>query len=298
MNDILVSVIIPTYQRPQYLNRAILSVANQSYKNIEIVVVDDNGKGTGCQIETQNVIKSLPFEINYIVNEDTIGGARSRNKGAEASSGEYLCFLDDDDIYLENKIKDQLEFMVGNDLDVSFTDIKMRNEEEKTVDKRIHKRYIKSTDNQSLLKYHLKYHLTPTDSYMFKREAFFRCGGFKHRVVSQDFMLMLECIEKGLKIGYKEGVYAIQYIHSQKRISQGKNRILGDRMLYEIKQKYFNLLDKRDIRFIKFRYHAALFFYYIRKRDFIKGAKELVLAFFKSPCDFFVEGFYLLSGRD
>ena len=59
MNDLLVSIIIPTYSRPINLKRAIDSALAQSYPFIEIIVVDDNGEGTSCQVETEQVVAEL-----------------------------------------------------------------------------------------------------------------------------------------------------------------------------------------------------------------------------------------------
>ena len=80
-----VSVIIPTYKRSKYLIRAINSILNQTYKNVEIIVVDDNGKNTPDQIETE---KELQKYINnkhiiYSVHEKNKNGAAARNTGVK-----------------------------------------------------------------------------------------------------------------------------------------------------------------------------------------------------------------------
>lgn len=292
-----VSVIIPTYQRADFLTRAIDSVLNQSYKSIEVIVVDDNPENSPYQNATEDIITRLYKDddrVIYIQNNQNIGGANSRNKGARIATGDYLCFLDDDDIYLPEKIEKQLKYMVENGLDVSFTDIKMLDEKGRVVDLRDHSRYIKSLDNSELLKYHLMHHLTPTDTYMFSRTAFFKTEGFKQRPVSQEFMLMLDCIQKGLKIGYLKGVYAVQYIHSRGRVSSAAGRAAGDKALYELKKGYFYLLSPSERRYINFRYHAVFSVYYLRNKDFKNALCHLVKSFFISPYLFIKEGASLL----
>ncbi len=291
--DKKVSVIIPTYKRADFLPRAINSVLNQTYKNVEIIIVDDNGNQSEYQSKTQAMIEELYGEaenIIYIKNDENIGGANSRNKGVGVSSGDYLCFLDDDDIYLPNKIETQLKYMVDNNLEMSFTDIKMHNENDKVVDARDHSRYIKSLSNKDLLKYHLMYHLTPTDSYMFLKSSFLKTEGFKQRPVSQEFMLMLNAIEQGLRIGYLKGATAIQYIHDQGRVSSASGRIKGDKALYEIKKGYFHHLSGAQKRYIDFRYNAVFSIYYFRNKDYSKGLGHLLTAFFISPIYFIKEG--------
>lgn len=104
--DELVSVIIPTYKGQDTLARAIKSVTRQTYSNIEIIVIDDNDPVSDSRKETEAVIKSL--EINnliYIKHEKNKNGAVARNTGVAKARGKYICFLDDDDVYLTTRIE-------------------------------------------------------------------------------------------------------------------------------------------------------------------------------------------------
>ena len=104
------SVIIPTYSRPDNILRAINSVLSQTYKNIEIIVVDDNGIGTPCQIETETVLQDYIADgkITYLKHEINKNGSAARNTGIKASKGEFITFLDDDDEYKPEKVEKQL----------------------------------------------------------------------------------------------------------------------------------------------------------------------------------------------
>lgn len=95
----LVSVIIPTYKRSDYLLQAINSVLKQTYSPIEIIVVDDNGMGSENQVATQKKLQSLIDEgrIVYIPHQTNKNGSAARNTGWKASTGQYILFLDDDD---------------------------------------------------------------------------------------------------------------------------------------------------------------------------------------------------------
>lgn len=103
----LVSVIITTYNTNDKLYRAINSVINQTYKNLEIIVVDDNGVGTEGQIIAEKIIKKFSHlnNIKYIKHEKNKNGAAARNTGIKASYGEYIAFLDDDDFFLPTRIE-------------------------------------------------------------------------------------------------------------------------------------------------------------------------------------------------
>ncbi|NER33278.1 MAG: glycosyltransferase family 2 protein [Oscillatoria sp. SIO1A7] len=99
-----ISVIIPTYNRANLVRRAIDSVIKQSYENLEIIVVDDASGDN-----TQEVINGIgDSRIRYIRHGVNQGGAATRNTGIEAATGEYVAFLDSDDVWLQGKIEVQL----------------------------------------------------------------------------------------------------------------------------------------------------------------------------------------------
>lgn len=106
----LVSIVIPTYGGGDYLVRSVKSVLNQDYQNIEVIVVDDNGIDTENQIKTQEHMEKFKNDkrVKYVLHEKNINGAAARNTGAKTSKGDYISFLDDDDIYLPNNISTQL----------------------------------------------------------------------------------------------------------------------------------------------------------------------------------------------
>jgi glycosyltransferase involved in cell wall biosynthesis len=101
----LVSVIIPTYNCARYVNTAIQSVLEQSYSNTEIIVVDD-----GSTDETRDVIQSFKKEIVYIHQENK-GLPGARNRGIQEASGEYVAFLDADDLWRKDKLEIQAQVL-------------------------------------------------------------------------------------------------------------------------------------------------------------------------------------------
>jgi glycosyltransferase involved in cell wall biosynthesis len=103
-----VSVIIPTRNRGQLLREAVDSVALQDYPSIEIVIVDD-ASDEPVEIQLTENVKNC--ELVVIRNEQPRGGGYSRHRGALASTGGYVCFLDDDDFYLPDKLKLLVDFL-------------------------------------------------------------------------------------------------------------------------------------------------------------------------------------------
>ena len=106
-NTPLVSVVIPTYGRSNLLGRAIDSVLNQTYGNIEIIVVDDNGIGNSHQRQTEELLQKYieRNEIIYIKHQKNSGGSVARNTGIRSSKGEYVALLDDDDEWFPDKLE-------------------------------------------------------------------------------------------------------------------------------------------------------------------------------------------------
>jgi glycosyltransferase involved in cell wall biosynthesis len=115
----LVSVIIPTYKRPDMLGRAIDSVLGQSYTNIEVIVVDDNSEGDKYRLETIRYMErySNDCRVKYIKHIMNQNGSAARNTGIHNSVGEYIAFLDDDDFFLKNRIKEAIHFLQSSSID-------------------------------------------------------------------------------------------------------------------------------------------------------------------------------------
>lgn len=101
-----VSVIIPTFKGSNSISIALESLRKQTFKNFEVIIVDDNGEGTKEQQATECAVKNFEDELNikYCIHKTNQNGAVARNTGLENSCGKYVAFLDDDDIYLNNRL--------------------------------------------------------------------------------------------------------------------------------------------------------------------------------------------------
>ncbi|MBQ4085081.1 MAG: glycosyltransferase family 2 protein [Clostridia bacterium] len=280
-----VSVVIPTYKRSEFLLRALESVLGQTWTDIEAVIVDDNGEGSEYRAATQ---KSLDAHygsdprVKRVLNAKNMGGALARNEGIKAASGEYITFLDDDDIFLPNKVQVQVEAMMANGWEMSFMDCDIHNQDGVLVDQRRHP-VDTHPKNEDLLIRHLVDPLTPTDTYMYRAEALRRIGMFDDVLTAQEYLLMLKSINSGLKIGYIKQSLVVQYIHDGERMSFGKNKVTGELYLLSVKKKYFHLLTGKQRRFIVCRHHAVLFFACLKRREYASALKHMVLAGLTSP---------------
>ncbi len=282
---------MPTYKRAiQYLLRAINSIKAQTYKHIEIVIVDDNPPDSKYR---KNVIEFMKkynddSSVIYVMNAKNLGGSLARNNGINVATGDFITFLDDDDEYLPEKIEKQVMFMLEHNCDMSFTDLKLVNNNKVVVDYREYSS-LKKFDQMSLLKYHLMRHLTGTPTFMYKTEKLKQIGGFEDVKIGQEFFLMLKSIENNLKICYLKDCNVIAYRHSDGGISQGKSKINGEMAIYDFKKKYFHLFTQREKMFIRFRYHAVMMIAYKRNKNYLKALFNGILMIVSSPVDFIKE---------
>lgn len=121
----LVSIIMPSYNTAKYISESINSVINQTYQKWELIIVDD------CSTDNTDEIieKFLKDErIKYFKNEKNSGAAISRNKALREAKGKWIAFLDSDDLWTEDKLEKQINFMEKNNYSFSYTYYKEINE--------------------------------------------------------------------------------------------------------------------------------------------------------------------------
>lgn len=106
-----ISVIIPTYNRPELLRKALDSVLQQTYRDLEVIVVDDGS----CEETHLCNLKLLQMDnrVRYVYKKESCGVAAARNDGIRIAEGRYVAFLDDDDIWLPMKLEKQVQFMAS-----------------------------------------------------------------------------------------------------------------------------------------------------------------------------------------
>lgn len=283
-----VSIIVATYRRSKELKRALISLMQQTYKNIEVIVVDDNSDARWNKV-VEGIVNCVTNEyevaIKYIQNSTNQGSANTRNIGINKSQGEYITFLDDDDLYLSNKVENQVRHMLKEKSEFSITDLYLYNEQDILVEKRT-RNYIKDYESKKLIKYHILYHLTGTDVMMFKRKFLIDIGGFNPIDVGDEFYLMLKAIESKGKFSYLSGCDVKAYIHYETQgLSSGDKKITGENELYIFKSAYFKYLSVKEIKYVRMRHNAVLAFAEVRRKNYIAFLKHTLFALSSSPFD-------------
>lgn len=123
-NKIKISVIIPTYNRAKFIPNAVKSIIDQNYNNIEIIIVDDGS--TDNTAEVVNALKKEHHNFIYCRNDRQKGPSGARNTGIIRSSGDFISFLDTDDIWLPGHLQGGMKILSDNsDIDVVFGNYKV-----------------------------------------------------------------------------------------------------------------------------------------------------------------------------
>lgn len=133
MEEKLVSVIMPTYNCAKFIEETIKTVIAQTYKNWELIIVDDCSKDN-----TEKIVKKLQLQdnrINYLKFETNQGAAMARTKAMEMAKGNYMAFLDSDDLWVEDKLEKQIKFMNENNYNFTCTDYEQIDEQGKGLGK-------------------------------------------------------------------------------------------------------------------------------------------------------------------
>lgn len=275
-----ISVIIPTYKRSIVLERAIKSVLNQTYKNFEILIIDDNLENSLERKETEEILKNyLKLEnVIYIKNKNNIGGALSRNVGIEKATGKYIAFLDDDDEYCPSKLEKQINFYNSKfkkgKTGIVYCQAKILNDKGEII-----KSQKKIVNGNKEARYEiLKEGFTSTGCIFMTKDLVQDVGGFEKLICGQEWFLILKILSKGYECYCQNEELLLYYNHSQERITNSKKAIEGEKILYEIKKNYIKELpisEQKELYYLNNMKLAGLNFNFKNKKE---GRKYVVEA--------------------
>lgn len=267
----LVSAIIPTFNRAHTLGESIKSVLNQSYKNIEIIVVDD-----ASQDNPKEIIKSFVQNIRFISLKTNKGAAAARNKGIDIAEGDFIAFLDSDDIWYPTKIEKQVSALKNTEQNVGFNFCNLELIDFKTKEK------IKEEKISANLKNNFtrgSYFLAPqTSSLLIKKNALYKIGGFDEKLPAhQDTELAIRLCKY---FDYKmldEALVKVTRNHQQ-MMNIPQNYIIAKEIILD---KHKDFLSKK----ILFSLSKQIANYYILTNNYVRAKKYVDYALRFNPKD-------------
>ena len=192
----LVSIIIPCYNAEKYIAETIQSVINQTYKNWELIVVND-----GSTDNSPDIIKEFVANDNRIafIDKPNSGVSDSRNKGLAKAKGAYIAFLDADDVWHITNLEKKVNFLASTDYNVVYSYCQKIDENSKPINK-----ILKGENNlkiEDFLGLKANYNTAPS-GIVFKKEVLYKIGGFDVNLSNNaDQDILIQSLANGFKIG-------------------------------------------------------------------------------------------------
>ncbi len=242
----LISIIIPTYNRPIKLKRAITSIINQTYINFEILIINDSK----IEEDVKEVIKSFNDKrIKYFCNSRTKGPSGARNTGILKSKGKFIAFLDDDDEWLPKKLELQIKLLNSRSNHAVFCAFKILNNKKWT---NIIQKNVKHNQKNYLLH---KYEVCASSTILIKKSVLNKMGLFSENLsINEDLEFILRLLREH-NITYISKILVKIYGHcirdatkTEKNKKVFFNMINNDlKKLTKTDKKHFFSLNYRDL---------------------------------------------------
>lgn len=268
-----VSVIIPSYGTNTDPCRAIDSVLNQDYPNVDVYLVDDNGAGTEQQRKNAAVLKKYADNprVHYLIHDVNKGGSVARNTGARASDGDYLCFLDDDDELADaTKISKQMNASenLGPDWAGTYSSLKIFNGDRFL-------RMIPATNSGYVLEEFILGDMSiGTAAPVITRLSFDTIGGFEESFKRhQDWEFYCRLMDRFKLKAVPEAYYHRYYKTDVKRKTAETRRGYMDKYVSFMKQQ-LKSLPQEKIELLMKRKYVSVIFAFLREKQYGK-AREI-----------------------
>ena len=246
----LVTVIIPYFKKKKYIQNTLNTVINQTYKNLEIIIIYDD-----VQIDELNFLKKIARKDKRIIvikNKNNLGAGLSRNEGIKKSKGEYIAFLDADDLWHKEKISKQISFMKKNSSNISHTSYAIISDKTKKI---VSLRKAKNFDKVNDL---LKSCDIGLSTVILKKKILLENDlKFPNLKTKEDFVLWLKILI------YKNKIFALNEILTTWRKSKNS---LSDNILQKILDGFKVYNKYMGFNFVKSIYYLiCLSFNYLKK---------------------------------
>jgi len=228
----LVSIIITYYKKIHFIEKTLKSILNQSHNNYELIFVyDDDSK-----LDLKKIKKFLKKfkKKKLIINKKNLGVAKSRNNAITHAMGDYIAFLDSDDIWKKDKLKTQLNFMIKNLVEFSFTSYGIIDEEDKLL---ITRRVKKNAYYNDLI----KTNIIGLSTVIVNKNLLSKLR-FPNLKTQEDYALWLNLLRQGVKLNHFNKVLSYWRKTNNSLSSNTVNKIFDAfRLFYKYEKK--NLLS-------------------------------------------------------
>lgn len=283
----LVSVIIPTYKRTDKLDRAVWSVLGQTYKNLELLLVNDNVPDDEYTKSLLEKVKAYQtdFRFHLLLQERHINGAVARNFAIKQSTGEYIAFLDDDDWWKKNKLEEQVKELSALDESWGGVSCKMTfyDESMRVISKS--KKYRDGNIYRDILTLQSD---VATGTLLLRHTALDDAGYFDEKLLrNQDLQLLVFFTYKYKLKEVDEYLHCVDVSDNQNRASDGFKAITIKENCYKSVKPILKTLTKSDMTCVDSMRNFEIAYIFLRGHDY-KNAMKYGLSILRSPKAFYL----------
>lgn len=293
----LITIIITTYNRSDKIENAIKSAINQTYNNFEIIVVDDNSNNIDERKKTQKIVEKYAT-IKLIQNDDNLGGALSRNVGIEKANGNLISFLDDDDVYLPNRLEEMYQtYLEHKDEKIGLVYCSCDRIDD---NKNILGSYINNYDGLPLYRQMLGC-IAGTSMWLAPKNVLKEVGLFENSPCKQDSILLLKIIANGYNVYSVNKCLVLYYEHGGNGISGTKKSNIDGLINYRnwCRKYYYLLKDNNQIKNVEYNFSRQLVSLYVINNMMSEAKNELKYLIKTKPFSInTLKGFYKIYFRD
>lgn len=269
-DQLLISIVINCYNGEKYLAKAIDSIFKQTYENWEIIFWDNQSTDDSAKIAQSYLDSRVKYYIS--TNHTTLG--KARNLAMEKTTGEWCAFLDSDDVWVSNKLEDQIDIInrdqsagvIYGQMLVYTENIKHYNIWTNSMSKYSNKTMIKNLPEGQIFNQLLNFNFIPLLTAIFKRDLFTIVGGVsEHMQIAEDYDLFLKfsCLTK---------FRAVQNVVAYYRVHDNNTSMIKQEQSFIEVLEIINKYLPRKSAVIGLKMHnTARAIYKVRNRDIIKG---------------------------
>jgi glycosyltransferase involved in cell wall biosynthesis len=212
VNNPLVSIIVPCYNHEKYIEECILSIVNQTYKNIELIVIDDGSSDNSPAI-LEKLQKQYGFFLEFQSNR---GISKTLNKAIRNyTQGKYIAGSASDDFLAIDRIERQVRYMEAHpDWDMTFGKVYMVDAKSRVIENPVIFKPFPEAEKTLTFELLLDNNCIPSGSVMITREIWDKCGGYKENITIEDYDMWLKVAYYG-KIVYLNEYFAYYRWHGE-----------------------------------------------------------------------------------
>ncbi len=260
VNQPLVSIIIPSYNHEKYVEQAIMSVINQTYKNIELIIIDDGSKDKSPYLIKEIVNRTASPKIIF-ETQTNMGLCKTLNKAVRMANGEFISFLASDDMYLPNRIEECVNVLSNANANVCavYSDGFIVDENGRKISKYSDKLRVPLCKN--IYKELLLRDWIAALSVLYKKSSLLECGLFDENIEVEDYDMLLRLAQK-FEFKY---IPKCLFLYRRHGLNYSENTQKMLEQIEVISRKYEELYSYKN-------YKLAL-----RNRDFTKLLDEINL---------------------